>query len=263
MEIYRGWFPALAAEMGSDLLVAPQVAVPTWHAKDVSDSPMHVSYELENVVMQTGIPGSLELMQKQINPQLPWAEDHFRERVSGKPLNPPPSAEQWHKKGVADVHRTIEEDGELVYSHTYPERIWPRNAAGWTDKEGLRFRYGDLNDLLDLLTREPLTRQAYLPIWFPEDTGAHHRERVPCTLGYHFMIRENHLNITYMIRSVDFVRHFRDDVYLAMRLAWWMCARLWERGANRQETQVGDLTMHIMSLHYFEGDRKKMEKQYG
>ena len=29
-------------------------------------------------------------------------------------------------------------------------------------------------DVIDLLEREPFTRQAYLPIWFPEDTGAFH-----------------------------------------------------------------------------------------
>ena len=31
----------------------------------------------------------------QIKPNLPWANDHFEERVGGLPLNPPPSNEWW------------------------------------------------------------------------------------------------------------------------------------------------------------------------
>ena len=71
---------------------------------------------------------------------------------------------------------------------------------------GIRFSYGDFNDVLDLLEKEPFTRQAFLPIWFPEDTGCHHGERVPCTIGYHFMRRGNFLSVVYMIRSCDYIR---------------------------------------------------------
>ena len=55
--------------------------------------------------------------------------------------------------------------------------------------------------------------------WIPEDTGAHHGERVPCTLGYHFIRRDDYLHMFYFIRSCDYIRHFRDDIYLAMRKA--------------------------------------------
>jgi len=101
-----------------------------------------------------------------------------------------------------------------------------------------------------LLHDDPATRQAYLPIWFPEDTGAVEGQRVPCSLGYHFMIRRGKLHITYLIRAVDFMRHFRDDVYMAMRLAQWMVV-----AANvPMRLSVGNLTMHTMSMHCFEGD---------
>ena len=113
---------------------------------------------------------------------------------------------------------------------------------------GIRFTYGDLQDVVELLQMSPLTRQAYLPVWFPEDTGAHHGERVPCTLGYHFIIRGGALHIIYYIRSCDFLRHFRDDVYMAARLALWVYDRV---GAA---LKMGNLTMHITSLHVFEAD---------
>lgn len=83
---------------------------------------------------------------------------------------------------------------------------------------GIHFRYGDYGDVLDLLAEDPYTRQAYLPIFFPEDTGAVHRGRIPCSLGYHFLLRGNKLHCWYEIRSCDAVRHFRDDLYLASRL---------------------------------------------
>lgn len=248
---------------------AERVEVPTWHAENVEGNPMLVSHELAQVSLCTPIPGGAEDAQAVTQCQMPWAEDHFQERVSGKPLNPPPSADYWLKPGQADKHRTIEEDGVMKYSHSYPERFWPKQAGlhnsdtDWDDvRLGVRFKYGDLGDVVELLRREPLTRQAYLPVWFPEDTGAVHRERVPCTLGYHFMIRNNYLDITYMIRSVDYVRHFHDDVYMAFRLAQWMRDQL-NQGASGPLLGVGYLHMHIMSLHAFEGDMPKLRRIHG
>ncbi|MCA1799997.1 MAG: thymidylate synthase [Actinobacteria bacterium] len=110
---------------------------------------------------------------------------------------------------------------------------------------------------------EPSTRQAYLPIWFPEDTGAVHGRRVPCTLGYHFLIRNGKLQITYYIRSCDFLRHFRDDVYMAGRLAQWMTFRYNEDCPAAERIRVDKLVMHIVNFHVFEGDvpKLKLEKQ--
>lgn len=278
MRSYEGSFPYIYRNIGRDLLKqARRVEVPTWHAQDVTDNPLLVSYEFPgNVSLTCQMNQDIEGMQEFCQPQLPWAEDHFQERVSGIPMNPPPSAAQWQTAGVADKHRTVEEDGEMVYSHTYPERFWPQRAGVMGHAEdgtyridgrainiphyGIRFRYGDLGDVVNLLDKEPLTRQAFLPVWFPEDTGAHHGGRVPCSLGYHFMIREDEVDITYMIRSVDYVRHFKDDVYMAMRLGLWMREELKGRGHNLAN---GILTMHVMSMHFFEGDRMRMERDYG
>jgi hypothetical protein len=267
MQTYEGSYPYIFRTIGRDLLKkGVEVPVPTWHAVDVSNSPAHVSYELQDVSLSFEMPHSVEKAQEVIDPQMPWAEEHFLERVSGRPLNPPPSAQRWLDDGVASRHLKDFGGKEPQYSHTYPERMWPKHAPDRCDvHQGIRFRYGDLGDVAGLLMREPLTRQAFLPIWFPEDTGAHHGERVPCSLGYHFMIREQELSVTYMIRSVDFVRHFCDDVYMAVRLGQWMNEMLVEAGVDTQfgGIAIGKLTMHIMSLHYFEGDRKRMERAYG
>lgn len=256
--------------------LAPSVKVGEWQSQDVSDRPEMVTRELMNVVMELGINDSEDLWAMNINPNLPWAEDHFRERVGGIPLNPPPSEAYWPfaQKGN-EAHKN-----DQLFSHTYPERFWPKQAGGerafvGVEKPiipsnlhyGIRYPYGDLGDVVNQLVESPLTRQAYLPVWFPEDTGAVHKERVPCTLGYHFLLREGQLNCTYHIRSCDALRHWPDDVYMAGRLTQWVVAQLNQRaplpGSAREYGKglfgVGDLVMHIGSLHIFEGDLPMLE----
>jgi thymidylate synthase len=124
---------------------------------------------------------------------------------------------------------------------------------------GVRFQYGDLMDVVNLLAKDPTTRQAYLPVWFPEDTGAVDGQRVPCTLGYHFRLRDGKLNCTYNMRSCDYLRHLRDDIYMAMRLMYWVADMFWTE--THHETpgfQLGTLVMTIGSLHIFDGDRPQM-----
>lgn len=205
--------------------------------------------ELEDVSFQIRIPPTPEGLQINLSPNLPWAEDHFRERVSGRAWNPPPSAKNWP---FAQKENEEHKD-QGMFSHTYPERYWPRFANTPNVRvghRGVRYRYGDLADLVSLFRRAPLTRQGYLPVWFPEDTGATAGQRVPCSLGYHFRIREGMLNCTYMIRSCDFYRHFRDDVYMTGRLVQWLSDTL----GPDVENVPGSLTMHIMNLHAFEVD---------
>lgn len=229
-----------------------------WQSQDVSD-PNYRTIEVQGVVFQTPLSDSLASWQSRVKANLPWAEDHFQERVSGIPHNPPPSHEWWPFNRKANAEHMKNEQ----FSHTYPERFWPKWANSscvhglqHPAREGVRYEYGDLTDVIDLLQREPLTRQAYLPVWFPEDTGVVHGERVPCTLGYLFSIRNNQLSITYYIRSCDYFRHFADDVYMAGRLAQWMIERLENRG--RDVYLPGVLTMYIESFHCFEGDRRNL-----
>lgn len=236
---------------------AEKVDVGEWHAMNVAGNPALISYEWRNAVLQAPMPETEKQLQFELRPNLPWAEDHFQERVSGRPLNPPPSFEHWPWQSKMDDHRKMG-----AFSHSYPERIWPRYANS-SEHRGIRYRYGDLNDLLAILARSPHTRQAYLPIWFPEDLAAagQHQERVPCTLGYHFLLRAGKLHLTYLIRSCDLRRHFVDDVYLSIRLAQWMRTQLQGTHAAWRNAELGDFTFHCMSLHFFEGDKRSLEKE--
>jgi hypothetical protein len=257
-------FDSLVCEVGQALLQAPQVDVGSWQSQDVRDRPEMISYELQHVRMEiiigTTFQPKLAICTKA---NLPWAEDHFWERVSGEPLNPPPSEEWWPyaQQNNAD-HKTDEK-----FSHTYPERFWPKFAAvgekapngrlEGVPHQGIRYAYGDLDDVVNQLIKQPATRQAYLPVWFPEDTGAVEGQRVPCTLGYHFLQRNGYVDIEYNIRSCDFMRHWRDDIYLAGRLLQWVCERL--DGFTHPHPKK--LVMNIGSLHIFEGDRTMLTSQ--
>jgi hypothetical protein len=225
------------------------------------------TYELLNYHFELWLPDEdLDGYRNDIEPDIPWADDHFEERVCGYPINPGTEWANWRLGGPADDFRGS--DGR--FNHNYMERIWPKYArkvppaetvrglggslVGLTPHRGILYDYGDLNDVVDLLQREPLTRQAYLPIFFPEDTGNVHRDRAPCTLGWHFIQREGRLYVFYPLRSCDVTNHFHNDVYMAIRLLIWVLDRLRERDADAWDLVTpGSLTMHITSFHCFRG----------
>ena len=210
--------------------------------------PNTATYELANVVLKYSPSADIETEMEKLDPDLPWAEHHFLERVSGKPLNPAPSYVDWPWHGAAkDKH--IDQG---VFDHTYPERYWPKHAVMKSmPLTGIRFEYGDLADVVTQLIKSPFTRQAYLPMWFPEDTGATQGQRVPCTLGYHFIRNGPRLDCNYFIRACDLTRHFKNDVYMTVRLMQWVTQQVktWE-----EYPLVGNLTMFISNLHILQGD---------
>lgn len=243
-------FSDIIDDVTMKLARAPDVNVGEWQA--ISDGrPQEMTIELEDYSFGLYLPDSMEELQAEVQPNLPWAEEHFQERVSGVPHNPPPSHVRWP---FAQASNSEHRD-EGKFSHTYPERFWPAFAGGSVSAiSGIRYPYGDLGDLVALLRERPGTRQAYLPVWFPEDGyAASVHERVPCTLGYHFLIRNGKLKVTYYIRSCDFYRHFRDDVYMAGRLAQWV--------TNKVGLIPGRLVMHISSLHIFSAERQKIQSE--
>lgn len=250
-------YKTLRSGLARRLLEEPLFDRGSVHAQKITDEMMHTR-ELRYVNFAIQVPSNQEVLAVMVNPNLPWAEDHFQERVCGEPLNPPPSNEWWpFAQRGNEVHKKDEK-----FSHTYPERFWPKfageNNGGdlvSNPRRGIRFVYGDYADLVELLINDPRTRQAYLPIWFPEDLGAAVQgERVPCTLGYHFMVDDRgRLNLAYPMRSCDFLRFMPDDIYMA--------GRLLQHTVEQTGTlfKVGTLHMNISSLHAFKGDQYRLE----
>ncbi len=389
-------FPEVLAELGAGMLVAPRVENGRWQGVDVSDRPDARMYELRSVCFEVDLGGCEDLgrWRREIGPNLPWADDHFLERVGGTVLNPgeqwknwpwgrsadkfrtelpeelgprfPPQdwaylagmidgegsiayrpetqptfqgrvmvaqkdrrvldwivdnfrvgkvrlmptrdlvapsgyavhqdgQHEWYVYGVATIKwvltgvlpylRVKREKAELVlraieeadvnisspkshrkrvwnqqwparFNHSYADRLWPKRLEGGSAMLGHRGEYGDLSDLVQLLVRDPHTRQAWIPLFHPEDTGWSDGGRKPCTLGYQMIRRGDRLSIWYPLRSCDFVRHLRDDLYLAVRMLLWVLDRCRDRDRERWAGVVpGDFGFHATSLHWFENDR--------
>lgn len=306
-------WPGLRRQLFVDLANAPTIHTGEWQAMNTSGSTLHTTHEMEDVtIVVPRVPSPIfgqSIAVKEVREVVPgadydWADEHFGERVSGLPHNPAPSHVRWPYAvggNLAHMHVPAERGdmtpstpyAKLQFDHTYPERFWPKHAGHYhpMDHEvlddlcgghsGIRFEYGDLGDVIKLLVHNPLTRQAYLPVWFPEDTGAAvpkgeydpRRDgdwgsiRVPCTLGYHFMVRNGRMSMRYYMRSCDMYRHLDNDIYLAARLLQWVVARVQQEQGHMPhcphwgELVPGRLVMHIASLHMFTPDVAKMAKK--
>jgi len=268
---------ATRAARRSMLTTSNLVHTGTWQGLDISQKPEMATHELLNYTFQVPISHpNLETLQEDVKPNLPWADDHFQERVCGYPLNPGKEWANWPYAKSADTFR----DEKGRFNHNYMERYWPKHAGNVPASEVVPgdlgeceiqnvatirggYRIGDLNDVIEQLVKGPFTRQAYLPVFFPEDTGAVNGGRVPCSLGYHFIMRHGHLHISYWLRSCDMVRHFRDDIYLTVRLLLWVLEECAKRSAIWAEIKPGLYTMYITSLHCFRNDYILLGKQNG
>ena len=272
---------------------APEIHAQKWQGMDVSERPEANMIELLHEDMRIAIrTEDLDVWREEIPANYPWADDHFNERVCGFPINPGKQWAKWPWGNSAKAHLDL--DGER-FNHNYMERYWPKYAGvynkptyeseeflmttsgykeprdeseksrtlpmwamdGARPKEGIRSKYADLNDLVETLVREPDTRQAYLPIWFPEDGTV--KGRKPCSLGYHFILRHGYFHVTYYMRSCDFYRHWADDCYLTVRLMLWILDRCREKNPDVwNDVKPGFFNMHTTSLHMFINDAATM-----
>ena len=265
------------------LYTSEKVHTSRWQGVDISKRPEAEMRELAFVSFGCPMMGEeLDPYREAIKPNLPWADDHFeQERVSGEPINPGTTWKSWPFGHSAAGH--LDEHGQ--FNHSYAERYWPKRAGqspggrltpeyvglfkepegllrGLPEHHGIRHPYGDLAGVVRHLVKDPLTRQAYLPVWFPEDTGDAHDGRKPCTLGYHFMLRQSKLHVAYYIRSCDLVRHFRDDIYLTVRLVLWVLGECRKQDRLWRRVSPGDFLMHISSLHCFINDFHNLNLQF-
>src|SRR5262245_9321217 len=103
-------FDHMVHAMADSLIRAPEVDSGEWQAQKIDD-PLWVAKEITDVIFEIDVPEGPMDLAAMVDPNLPWAEAHFQERVSGIPLNPPPSSEYWpyqqegHKDHVDELGR--------------------------------------------------------------------------------------------------------------------------------------------------------------
>lgn len=154
-----------------------------------------------------------------------WVEAEFEERVSGNYVNP--GAAWTIRKDVWE--QFLDKDGKFDY--TYNERM-----------------SGQIISVANELMVNPDTRQAIISIWDPniDHYNFGGRKRVPCSIYYQFIVRNEKLHIIYNQRSADVVTHFGNDVYLAWKLKDYM--------ASIVGIKPGYLYHNIASLHSYKKD---------
>ena len=208
-----------------------------WQSVEIENSMK----ELTNLFFTMEVCNSLEDLADQTFADLPWAEDHFKERISGA-TNPGKEYLNWpYYRPDLDDNR-FRKDGK--FSHTYQERFWP------TKTKGIRYEMGDWEDVVSRFVNDVTTRQCFLSIWHPEDQS-NNGVRLPCTIGYWFKLVGDKVDLTYLIRSCDARRHFRNDIYMAQRLLMEMGNHLQKNDLN---LELGSLHVWIGSFHCFESD---------
>lgn len=225
----------------SDNIIDPK----KWQA---IDSPMPM-LEIEDMWLQMDLCSDIVDLGNQTKADLPWSEDHFQERLSG-PSNPGEQYKNWKYYRKSEDDKSFRTSG--IFSHTYQERFWPLPI------KGIRYIMGNYSDVKLRMMKDTTTRQAFLSIWHPEDQSLGNR-RLPCSIGYWFKISNGCLNLTYLIRSCDATRHFRNDVYMAQRLAMDMYEFLKENN-KELDIKLGRMSMWIGSFHCFQSDVYHLKK---
>jgi len=155
-----------------------------------------------------------------------WAQEEFIERIAKHYENP---GAAW--KVRSDIWtQFLNVNGQFDYS--YNKRL---------------NRYTALDLIKMGIERDPDSRQYWLPIFHTSDLNyIGGTKRIPCSLGYFFMVRGGQLNLTYIQRSADAVAHFGNDVWLAWEMMEYMAAQTGYK--------PGILTHHIFSLHSYKKD---------
>ena len=160
-----------------------------------------------------------------------YCKQEIKDRCSGKPLNPGNSykirADMWSK--------FLENDQK--FSYQYAERLWTHDQ---------------FKTVIDCLRNDKGTRQAVLSIWNSDlDMKAGKLgggNRIPCSLFYQFLIRNDRLHCIYNMRSNDALGHHAIDLYCATGLMEYVVKELKDIYPN---LKVGSLTYECGSFHTF------------
>jgi thymidylate synthase len=219
-------FPEARNEIKRDLAeLGIRVHTETMQDKQIADNPDFETRELQNYSYEVLKPDYSHIEGTHDE----WVTQEWADRLQGG-LNP---GRAWTKrKDVWD--QFLERHKPKMpgrFSYTYSERM------------GGQY----LRSIVDELKVHPNSRQLYLPVWSNQsDWKRRGRRRVPCSLGYWFVMRGGDIHLTYMMRSCDFYTHYPNDVALASIMQAWV--------AKETDYGVGTFTHFIGSFHVYAKD---------
>lgn len=163
-----------------------------------------------------------------------YCEQEFLDRINREGLNPGNSY-----KIRLDLWQALmsKKDGDK-FDYTYSERI---NYCH------------QLDNAIAALKDDIHSRRAMIMIFRPEDTldSSGFSTRIPCSIDYQFLIRNNKLMVVYHIRSNDYFKHFAIDIWLANAMQEYIVEQLKDVYPN---LKVGSLNYYCGSFHAYNED---------
>lgn len=159
---------------------------------------------------------------------LNWCLEDFEERIAPGLINP---GEAWRLR--SEVWEQFLQDNKR-FSYSYNERIRMQ-----------------LELIIDELRLHPTTRQAIIEIHNNiidiQNIGG--QRRIPCSMFYQFLLRDDKLDIYYIMRSCDFITHWANDVWQAINLLIYVSRRI--------KVDHGKFMHYVTSLHGYKKDFEK------
>lgn len=163
-----------------------------------------------------------------------YCEQEYLDRINREGLNPGNSY-----KIRLDLWQSLmsKKDGEK-FDYTYSERI---------------NYHTQLDNAISALKDDEHSRRAMIMIFRPEDTdeSTGFATRIPCSISYQFLIRNNKLMVIYYIRSNDYFKHFAIDIWLANAIQEYIVEQLKPTYPN---LKVGSLNYYCGSFHAYNED---------
>ena len=132
----------------------------------------------------------------------------------------------------------LSDDGETCNS-AYGYLIWKKHD------------FNQVATVIDILRDDPNSRRAKININTPNKYVKTTKDE-PCTMSLHFMIRDNRLNCTAVMRSNDIWFGFPYDVTFFTELQKYIASKL--------NVGYGEYTHFAVSLHAYEKDAEMLEK---
>ena len=122
----------------------------------------------------------------------------------------------------------------------------------YTYSERINYK-GQLDNALHALKDDEHTRRAMVMIFFPEDSLEERgfQTRIPCSISYQFLIRNNKLMVLYYIRSNDYFKHFAIDIWLTQAIQQYIVDEL---QSDYPGLKCGALNYYAGSFHAYNKD---------
>lgn len=163
-----------------------------------------------------------------------YCNQEILDRVDRKGLNPGNS----YKIRIDLWQKLMSKNEEGKFDYTYSERINYLHQ---------------LDNAIAALKDDEHSRRAMVMVFKPEDTmeSSGFRTRIPCSISYQFLIRNNKLMVLYYIRSNDYFKHFAIDIWLTHALQEYVCQQLQDTYPG---LKVGSLNYYAGSFHAYHED---------